>query len=465
MPFLWKKESRVARISQRFVADLQSPRKHGGSLVVETGFPTSLVDLVVKNKNRLRKSSGKRKQDKDRDRDQDSWEISDPVLTSPLPRHLVCPDACTDLVEFESRALVAGESQRDCSIGGIEIVEERAVGKCEEAVDVPVSGEDGGSGRNCRVFVNLLRVFVVLVLGFSSRRIAAGVTVSAVLLLLLELVGKRVVGLLLPCSDARPSVEGLIDEVRDFVKILYSGKKCEKGKSFDETEDCVSLKGETVVAERNADFSDCSLADKTGADGAARDGKELIIKADPELVDHERRGDSLDSGIKMRYTGSKRDEYVDLVPEYGDREHDQNVKPRSKFMQRIVPKKLKHVKAGDKRNAVSVIAPSEVGQAAEDSYGKFVDDFQAPMAKEQLVEWSGNEKKNHKKMRNDDGGNTMADVVGVVKLGDGGRERKQRMALMITFAMILAALIGGRFLAVVLTTGYFGSKFIGAVIT
>ncbi|KAL4366908.1 hypothetical protein GQ457_05G025940 [Hibiscus cannabinus] len=55
MHFPWKK-SKVARIA-RLVAGLHQSPKRGGSLVVETGFPTSLVDLFVKNRDRLRKSS------------------------------------------------------------------------------------------------------------------------------------------------------------------------------------------------------------------------------------------------------------------------------------------------------------------------------------------------------------------------------------------------------------------------
>ncbi|KAL5569183.1 hypothetical protein UlMin_025758 [Ulmus minor] len=58
MPFPWKK-TKVTRISQ-IVADLQSPN-HGRSLVVETGFPTSLIDLFVKNCDRLKTPLMKKK--------------------------------------------------------------------------------------------------------------------------------------------------------------------------------------------------------------------------------------------------------------------------------------------------------------------------------------------------------------------------------------------------------------------
>ncbi|GAB2226459.1 hypothetical protein Droror1_Dr00022267 [Drosera rotundifolia] len=62
MPSLWRKSSsslsKGNRIS-RFVADVQTPPKQGSSLVVETRFPTSLVDLFVKNRDRIKKQKKK----------------------------------------------------------------------------------------------------------------------------------------------------------------------------------------------------------------------------------------------------------------------------------------------------------------------------------------------------------------------------------------------------------------------
>uniref|UniRef100_A0A803LLK2 Uncharacterized protein n=1 Tax=Chenopodium quinoa TaxID=63459 RepID=A0A803LLK2_CHEQI len=57
MPSLWKKQ-KGNRIS-RLVADLQTGPKRGGSLVVETGFPTSLIDQFVKNRDKLKKPKSK----------------------------------------------------------------------------------------------------------------------------------------------------------------------------------------------------------------------------------------------------------------------------------------------------------------------------------------------------------------------------------------------------------------------
>ncbi|KAI9102177.1 hypothetical protein K1719_023687 [Acacia pycnantha] len=75
MPLPWKK-NKITRISQ-IVADLQTP-KHGSFLVVETNFPTSLIDTIVKNQSRFQKRNSKNHL---------PLEISDsqPLLPTPPP--------------------------------------------------------------------------------------------------------------------------------------------------------------------------------------------------------------------------------------------------------------------------------------------------------------------------------------------------------------------------------------------
>ncbi|CAN0890321.1 hypothetical protein LINGRAHAP2_LOCUS16365 [Linum grandiflorum] len=62
--------------------------KHGNSLVVQSGFPASLVDLFYKNRDRLKKkepSSRKMKTNNNRHHsDDDEIVISDPVLADPI---------------------------------------------------------------------------------------------------------------------------------------------------------------------------------------------------------------------------------------------------------------------------------------------------------------------------------------------------------------------------------------------
>ncbi|KAJ6293461.1 hypothetical protein OIU78_025441 [Salix suchowensis] len=102
MPLPWKK-NKVSRFS-RIVADLQSP-KGGSSLVVETGFPTSLVDLFVKNRERLKKPTGKKKKKKRQQQLQDVEEelvISDPIFISSSLELVDSPGPVQNLENMES---------------------------------------------------------------------------------------------------------------------------------------------------------------------------------------------------------------------------------------------------------------------------------------------------------------------------------------------------------------------------
>lgn len=146
MPFPWKK-NRVPRISQ-FVADLQSP-KRGGSLVVETGFPTSLIDLFVKNRNRFKKNRSKKYPPPN---------IPDPPPPSPAtPPSPHVPTVLTPKIEQNDDRVT------ECGHG------------------FAVNG------------VILVKILMVLALVASVKRITVGITVSAFALLLLEYAGKRVV--------------------------------------------------------------------------------------------------------------------------------------------------------------------------------------------------------------------------------------------------------------------------------
>ncbi|KAK7246173.1 hypothetical protein RIF29_41033 [Crotalaria pallida] len=60
MPFPWKKKNNATRFSQ-LVADLHHSPKRASSLVVHTGFPTSLIDLFVKNRTRFTKPNNSTK--------------------------------------------------------------------------------------------------------------------------------------------------------------------------------------------------------------------------------------------------------------------------------------------------------------------------------------------------------------------------------------------------------------------
>ncbi|KAK7412830.1 hypothetical protein VNO78_04492 [Psophocarpus tetragonolobus] len=160
MPLPWNK-NRVPRISQ-IVADLQSP-KRGGSLVVETGFPTSLIDLFVKNRSRFTKHHRSKKPP--------PLENPDPPPPPPPPSPANPPPPPP-----------SPEPTR---------VPTSQVETHDAAVSVPDPITQHSSGANLVVLV--MKILVVLVFVASVKRLTVGITVSAFALLLLEYAGPRVV--------------------------------------------------------------------------------------------------------------------------------------------------------------------------------------------------------------------------------------------------------------------------------
>ncbi|ESW19449.1 hypothetical protein PHAVU_006G126000 [Phaseolus vulgaris] len=150
MPFPWKK-NRVPRISQ-IVADLQSP-KRGGSLVVETGFPTSLIDLFVKNRSRFKKHRSKKPPPPN---------VPDPPPppTSPANSPPPQPYPCVPNPRIEQNVVASVSDQvAECSVNVILVV----------------------------------KILIVLIVVASVKRLTVGITVSTFALLLLEIAGRRVV--------------------------------------------------------------------------------------------------------------------------------------------------------------------------------------------------------------------------------------------------------------------------------
>ncbi|KAL1560523.1 hypothetical protein AAHA92_10724 [Salvia divinorum] len=164
MPFPWKKV-KSARIS-RLVNDhlhISQKRRDGSSLVVETGFPTSLIDLFIKNREKLKKPSKKKRPVND--------DVYDPAIEG-SPIH--CPPPPPSPVgspprQIETRAAAADVEERGGGSGGA------------EARDRDVNG----------ALLMVFKIFTVVVLGFSTKRLAIGITLSAALLLLLEYAGKH----------------------------------------------------------------------------------------------------------------------------------------------------------------------------------------------------------------------------------------------------------------------------------
>ncbi|KAK9907091.1 hypothetical protein M0R45_002455 [Rubus argutus] len=218
MPLPWKKTG-VGRISQ-MVADLQSP-KRGGSLVVQTGFPTSLIDLFVKNRDCLRKQSKKHRK-KTKPGKKSGFEsvdrVSDPILTT------------SELGSGNLSILVRPSSSKietligeEADHGVVEATEFRISGETDaESSEIVVEQSVGGGGDLSWVLVAVTKVFAVAVLALCTTKLAVWITLSAFLLLFLEYVGKHFVCLLKPCSNAKSVLQNMAQRVWDFLLVLRS---------------------------------------------------------------------------------------------------------------------------------------------------------------------------------------------------------------------------------------------------
>ncbi|EOA16682.1 hypothetical protein CARUB_v10004874mg [Capsella rubella] len=200
MPLPWKK-SKSSRIS-RFVSDLQQSPKHGGSLVVETGFPTSLIDLFVKNRDRLKKQSSKRVNKSQTaqtapPRRRASSPPPPPPPSLSLQRRMSLPVKLDQALVSEDPPLVSKleETPVDRLAGG---------GNCVNR---------GGGGGCCVLMVVVFKVFMVAVLALSTKKLAVGITLSAFALLFLELAVARLFTLLNLCPDAQIRVDSLIEKL------------------------------------------------------------------------------------------------------------------------------------------------------------------------------------------------------------------------------------------------------------
>ncbi|XP_047338377.1 uncharacterized protein LOC124942015 [Impatiens glandulifera] len=149
----WKK----ARLSRMMSDHLNSPT-HGGSLVVETGFPTSLVDLFVKNRHRMKKSSSKK----------NNWTTE--IESEPA-------DSSNFLGEvFETESISSSSSPRR-----------------NESIDQEITGESAGArGYFWSWWWWIFKVFFVVVMAMGTKQLAVGITVSAFSLLVMELFGKYI---------------------------------------------------------------------------------------------------------------------------------------------------------------------------------------------------------------------------------------------------------------------------------
>ncbi|KAJ0252612.1 hypothetical protein HA466_0117890 [Hirschfeldia incana] len=209
MSLRWNKQ-KTGRLS-RFMSELQQSPKRGGIMVVETGFPTSLIHLFVKNRDRLKKSSSRTKR------------ILQQIQTAPNASLPVITDA-----NLEKPAQSKIEEDVRFVDGGLTAEHNKHT-------------TSDKNGCVCGAFVLMaFKVLIVAVLALSTKRkLTTGITLSAFALLLTELVAARVLTRFKSCdSDARK--EKSVVSVHD--KNVISREKIE---TFDESTEAISCSVET----------------------------------------------------------------------------------------------------------------------------------------------------------------------------------------------------------------------------
>ncbi|XP_073129281.1 uncharacterized protein [Henckelia pumila] len=201
MPFPWKKvkSARISRLLNDHLLKSQK-RRDGSSLVVETGFPTSLIDLFIKNREKLQKSSKKK-----RGTSLSQNDVDDPVIAgSPalIPSPPQSPSRVNSQV-ISGLPLYCSSPLRSASIlhlssGVSEIdVRDRDGGGAETKCGVERVMDAKG------VILVGVKIFLVVILALGAKKLTVGITMSAFLLCFLECAGKHLRELMKPCSKAK----------------------------------------------------------------------------------------------------------------------------------------------------------------------------------------------------------------------------------------------------------------------
>uniref|UniRef100_A0A1J3FCT9 Ethylene-responsive nuclear family protein n=1 Tax=Noccaea caerulescens TaxID=107243 RepID=A0A1J3FCT9_NOCCA len=314
MPLPWKK-SKPGRIS-RFVSDLQQSPKHGGSLVVETGFPTSLIDLFVKNRDRLKKNSSKRSNNKSQAQTAPDHShsyrprrrVSSPPPPLPLQRRSSLP------VKLDSASVT-----EDFPAGKIE---ESFVGGLTADNRHDGDDADGGNGVNrggggCVLMVVVFKVFVVAVLALSTKKLVVGITLSAFALIFLEFAVARVFTLLNLCPGAQVRLHSLIGKL---LGKRRQEKLEEESSSINERRNNISF--EIIETfEESRDCSEETRENKLNVEDSPT--SDPMSKANPVAEEKE--------SLTIRDVVFKK-------------EKSRSAKLKSKIVKKIVPKKLRSYK-------------------------------------------------------------------------------------------------------------------------
>lgn len=425
MPLPWKK-AKVTRIS-RIVADLQSP-KRGGSLVVQTGFPTSLIDLFVKNRDRLKKPSTKKKKKKKTSCDNESAQVdvrvSDPIRASSesgsdnwsVRVGPICQEgeeANNSTAEIEESVESIGSSECDLVTRDENRVEEDSVG--------------GG------ILLAVLKVFLVVVLALSTKKLVVGITLSAFLLLFIEYVSKKSVPFLRPCPEMEVRLKSMI---ASFSGLIWF----KKNEILPEEENCVVEPELVDGSESNSIIEEIEIFEP----------KEEFLSTRAEV-------ESLSSSEKKKENEAMEDG-GDKVLVLEKCKSSKRAMIRAKIIKKFVPKKLRNAKKSKKMSKETNNVEVETQSSSDVSCYYELE--------EQEEEQEDPRSESRKEGVNDEISSLGEGLESGMELPmvseDGREERKGNWVYLTLFLIALAGLLGGRILALLLTISWcFTLKLIG----
>lgn len=212
MPSMWKKQK--GNKLSRLVADLQTTPKRGGSLVVETGFPTSIADLFVKNHDKLKKSSKKKHRSKQPPPSPSTptpltpslYDQPSPVSDSTFSLSRLDVPSCS--IDEQTEEFVAHMINSD--LHAEEIVSRRNPRVEFNRDYCNYDDEIQDQGGNWRIpnskkarWLLVLKGVLVVAVGIYTKSFVLGISIGAFLFCVLEYLGNSVLGFCRPCEDVR----------------------------------------------------------------------------------------------------------------------------------------------------------------------------------------------------------------------------------------------------------------------
>lgn len=481
MPSLWKKH-KGNRIS-RLVADFQTPPKRGGSLVVETGFPTSIVDLFVKNRDRLKKPSKKKHRSKQPTTTTTTTESEeDPFHVLPSPVSDCDPLVSLSKLDVPSCSIDEKNQETDDQKINSDLYVEEIVAQKNPCVELNSDCCKDEVGSNWGLLISkkaiwfsILKGALVVVVALYTKKVVVGITMGAFLLLLFEYVGNLFFGFLKPCEDAKRNLQGFSRVSRGAIGISSQvEKQGERGVLFKSSRK--KEVGNNVDSEREIGNGIASMGviEQDGISNTSKgeinqgNGVPSLVKESPCLDEEVRNKTVSEIEViepdvcvwKNNSSGDHRGECCEPRSIKGEKEgegskmvnHNGKVKKGKKFWKKLVPKhihrKRKHKQKKEQEHQNHEVPIEEITDELDEKDDREEDDQEMIDGEESSLSSSFDEVECGGK--EPPFGSVNRSHSGMLQNG-AIKKRVMNVKGFAIVGIVLAGLIQGRILALVLT--------------